>query len=40
MTLNQLQYFYQAAKTQHFNHAANNLRISQPSLCYAVSPAV
>lgn len=36
MTLNQLQYFYQAAKTQHFNHAAENLRISQPSLSRAI----
>ena len=37
MTLNQLQYFYQAAKTQHFNHAAENLSISQPSLSRAIS---
>lgn len=37
MTLNQLQYFYQAAKTQHFNHAANNLSISQPSLSRAIA---
>ncbi len=37
MTLNQLQYFYQAAKTQHFNHAAEDLRISQPSLSRAIS---
>ena len=36
MTLNQLQYFYHAAKTQHFNHAAENLRISQPSLSRAI----
>lgn len=37
MTLNQLQYFYQAAKTQHFNHAADNLSISQPSLSRAIA---
>ena len=37
MTLNQLQYFYQAAKTQHFTHAAENLSISQPSLSRAIS---
>ncbi|MDO5476061.1 MAG: LysR family transcriptional regulator [Eubacteriales bacterium] len=37
MTLNQLQYFYQAAKTQHFNRAAENLSISQPSLSRAIS---
>ena len=37
MTLNQLQYFYQASKTQHFNHAADNLSISQPSLSRAIA---
>lgn len=37
MTLNQLQYFYQAAKTQHFNRTAENLSISQPSLSRAIS---
>lgn len=37
MTLNQLQYFYQAAKTQHFNRAADSLSISQPSLSRAIS---
>ena len=37
MTLNQLQYFYQAAKTQHFNRAADNLSISQPSLSRAIA---
>ncbi len=37
MTLNQLYYFYQAAKTQHFNHAAEDLSISQPSLSRAIS---
>ena len=37
MTLNQLQYFYEAAKTQHFNRAADNLSISQPSLSRAIA---
>ena len=37
MTLSQLEYFYQAAKTQHFNRAADNLSISQPSLSRAIS---
>jgi DNA-binding transcriptional LysR family regulator len=37
MTLSQLEYFYQAAKTQHFNKAADNLSISQPSLSRAIS---
>ena len=37
MTLSQLEYFYEAAKTQHFNKAADNLRISQPSLSRAIS---
>ena len=37
MTLNQLNYFYQAAMLQHFNQAAEKLNISQPSLSRSIT---
>lgn len=37
MTLNQLNYFYQAAILQHFNQAAEKLNISEPSLSRSIS---
>lgn len=37
MTLNQLNYFYQAAMLQHFNQAAEKLNISQPSLSRSIA---
>lgn len=37
MTLNQLQYFYQAAVLQHFNQAAEKMNISEPSLSRSIS---
>lgn len=37
MTLNQLNYFYQAAVLQHFNQAAEKLNISEPSLSRSIS---
>ncbi|MBR5637623.1 MAG: LysR family transcriptional regulator [Pseudobutyrivibrio sp.] len=36
MTLNQLTYFYEAAKLQHFNQAAEKLHISEPSLSRSI----
>lgn len=37
MTLKQLEYFYTAAKLQHFNQAADQLNISEPTLSRAIS---
>lgn len=37
MTLNQLNYFYEAAMLQHFNQAAEKLNISQPSLSRSIT---
>ncbi len=37
MTLNQMTYFYEAAKLQHFNQAAEKLHISEPSLSRSIS---
>lgn len=37
MTLQQLRYFVETARTLHFTKAAENLNISQPSLSYAIS---
>ncbi len=37
MTLNQMTYFYEAAKLQHFNRAAEKLHISEPSLSRSIS---
>ena len=37
MTLNQLNYFYEAAMMQHFNQAAEKLNISQPSLSRSIT---
>ena len=37
MTLNQIMYFYEAAKLQHFNQAAEKLHISEPSLSRSIN---
>ena len=37
MTLNQLMYFYEAARLQHFNQAAEKLHISEPSLSRSIN---
>lgn len=37
MTLQQLHYFRELARTQHYTRAAENLMVSQPSLSYAMS---
>ena len=37
MTLNQITYFYEAARLQHFNQAAEKLHISEPSLSRSIS---
>lgn len=37
MTLNQLNYFFEAATLQHFNQAAEKLNISEPSLSRSIS---
>ena len=37
MTLQQLQYFRELARTQHYTRAAERLMVSQPSLSYAIS---
>lgn len=37
MTLNQLLYFRQVARSQHFRLAAEQLNISQPSLSRSIS---
>ena len=36
MTLQQLQYFRELARTQHYTRAAERLMVSQPSLSYAM----
>ena len=36
MTLTQLRYFCEVAKTRHFTAAANNLYVAQSSLSYAI----
>ena len=37
MTLNQMMYFYEAARLQHFNQAAEKLHISEPSLSRSIN---
>lgn len=37
MSLQQLRYFVETARTLHFTKAAKNLNVSQPSLSYAIS---
>ena len=37
MTLNQITYFYEAARLQHFNQAAEKLHISEPSLSRSIN---
>ena len=37
MTLNQIMYFYEAARLQHFNQAAEKLHISEPSLSRSIN---
>ena len=36
MTLLQLQYFREVARTKHFTAAAENLHVAQPSLSYSI----
>ena len=37
MTLNQLNYFYQAAVLEHFNQAAEKMNITEPSLSRSIA---